>query len=303
MNSVPPVQRLIADTQNAAVPVSTLLLQAKVIATKLGQQDALRWINAELNGYIGQRFEDVPPYRLVTGEPKFLTRQGRWQTILFESPDHARRFSTLPIGVAISVLEQDARSASARPSRPWTFQYAPEIKDTLASAIGVRTDFTAFTPISGMIGIIDAVRHLILQWALDLEQAGVLGEGITNFSAEEKAQGATVTHQFIIQNVGVLGNVSDGSTVQNIQAAVSGLDRKAVEDFIAQAKSALPLLPVAERSALHPVLGEIESETQQKTPDETKLRKLLNSARTIAEGAAGNVAGAGIVHVIAQLLS
>jgi allophanate hydrolase subunit 1 len=65
-------------------------------------------------------------------------------------------------------------------------------------------------------GIFDAVRNLTLDWSLQLEQAGVLGENML-FTLTEKQEAQSVTQQFFIQNAGVVGNVSDSATVTNHQ--------------------------------------------------------------------------------------
>jgi hypothetical protein len=112
-----------------------------------------------------------------------------------------------------------------------------------------------------------------------------------------------VTQHFIIQNVGVLGDVNDHAQVSNQQAASAGLDLHEMREFLTQGQSALDLLPMAIRQHVKPILDDVESELNSATPDKSKLARLLGSVRTICEGAAGNLAAEGIVQLLGRLLA
>jgi hypothetical protein len=109
-----------------------------------------------------------------------------------------------------------------------------------------------------------------------------------------------LTHQFFIQNVGVLGDVKDKARVENQQTATLVLDLTKVVEFVEQARRALPLLPEAVKGQLDPVL--IDLDKAARGNDHSKARSRMESARTIAEGAAGNLVAEGIVGMIAGLL-
>ncbi|MEJ2120628.1 MAG: hypothetical protein P8Z76_07920, partial [Alphaproteobacteria bacterium] len=61
--NTPIVRKLQADATNQEVSVSGLLRTAKLIATKLELEDALVWIDRELDGYAGMPVDDLPQYR------------------------------------------------------------------------------------------------------------------------------------------------------------------------------------------------------------------------------------------------
>ncbi len=112
-----------------------------------------------------------------------------------------------------------------------------------------------------------------------------------------------VTHQvFNIQNAGVVGNVSDQANVTNNQTATVALDIGAINTMIQQARAHLGSLPEVQRVAIEPVLNDIETEAAKNTPDRGVLRGLLQSTRTICEGAAGNLAATGIIGLISAIL-
>jgi hypothetical protein len=98
MNNTPPiVQKLQADAIDQEVDVSTLLRTAKVVATKLALDDALVWIDRELNGYMELPVEDLPPYRHLEGTLKGYNPYHGWQPIQFETAETERAYSKAPI--------------------------------------------------------------------------------------------------------------------------------------------------------------------------------------------------------------
>jgi alkylation response protein AidB-like acyl-CoA dehydrogenase len=63
---------------------------------------------------------------------------------------------------------------------------------------------------AALAGILDSVRTRVLDWALQLEQDGILGEGMS-FTNSDK-QKAQATQSIYIQNfTGVLGDVSEST--------------------------------------------------------------------------------------------
>jgi hypothetical protein len=295
------VRQLQADAVDPRNPVATTLRLAKVIATKLDQSAALEWINRELDGYMDLRFEDVPSYRVLRGEPKAFNPYQGWQPIIFNDPEIAERFSKAPIGLPIGAIEDEIRSGK-NSNGQCTFPYPVEMQATLRRAIRMQTDVTIFLAQNRIVGIVEAVRNLVLDWSLELEKAGILGEGMV-FTATEKTHSGPVTQKFIIQNVGVLGNVSDGARVTNTQTVNGGESLARLQDFLAQTKTAMPLLPVETAAALRPVIEGLEIEVEQTEPDSGKVKSFLQSAKTICEAAAGNLAASGIIVLITRLFA
>ena len=79
------------------------------------------------------------------------------------------------------------------------------------------------------------------------------------------------------------------------------MDVNSVRDFLVQTREALPLLPERARGELEPVLRNLEGELNESKPDQSKMRGWLASVRTICEGAAGNLAASGILHLLNSL--
>lgn len=138
---------------------------------------------------------------------------------------------------------------------------------------------------------------MVLDWTLKLEKAGVLGEEMV-FSEADRGKAIPVTQQFFIQNAGVVGNVGGHASVANTQSSHVVVNSEAIADLVSRVRPLLPALPEEVASRLLPVLSDLENSGS----DQTKTRELLSSARTIAEGAAGNLVASGIVSAIGAIL-
>ena len=298
--TLPIVRKLQADCLDPGVPVVSLLRTAKAIATKLDLKDALIWIDRELNGYLTLPVSELPPYRQLHGTPEAFDPYEGWRTIHFGSFDHAEIFSEAPVGIAIGALERDLSD----PKVQVAFPYSPRARAQLMNALHNEPDDVRLSlPYGCVWNIVDQVRNLVLNWTLELEKAGVLGEGMA-FTEEEKKDAGPVTAQYFIQNVGVLGDVSGQATVANKQRATQKIDLNVnlVRHLLAQMRNALPLLPEEARGAMKPLLKDIEVELTADEPDQSKLRGWLRSTRTVCEGAAGNLAASGILQLLNNLI-
>jgi len=185
----------------------------------------------------------------------------------------------------------------------YAFPYRPEEKIAIQQSLRFRVDVQISIQRAQLWNIVEQVRNLILNWSLELEKAGVLGEDM-HFSEQEKGDAKPVTQQFIIQNVGVLGNVSDQASVTNQQTATAKieLDLGQVRDFLRQARAALPQLPEKAQEAIRPVLETIDCELEAEKPNSSKIRAAFGSLRKIGEGIAGNLTAQGIIAMVKMIV-
>ena len=80
-------------------------------------------------------------------------------------------------------------------------------------------------------GILDVVRTKMLDWSLQLEADGVIGEGMT-FSAEEKQRAQS---SITIENFqGILGDVSGSMVTQNLQMCVREGDLASLRAYLSE---------------------------------------------------------------------
>src|SRR5262249_10715747 len=188
-----------------------------------------------------------------------------WQPIQFPDTKTADIISEAYIGWPLGAIE---KSVGERSGGNYAFPYRPEEKISIQQSIGFRVDLHISIQRAQLWNIVEQVRNLILNWSLELEKVGVLGEDM-HFSAQEKGDAKPVTQQFIIQNVGVLGNISGQARVKTQQRATAKIepDLEQVRNFLAQARATFSQHPEKAQEAITPVLETIDGELKTKEPN------------------------------------
>lgn len=292
------ILELQADALDPHARTSDLLRKALVISKKLGINEIERWITNELNGYTER--EEIPAYRKIRGEVKVWNPYHGWQPLNFGDPEHGEALSSRTIGQPISELDElreGGKDASLH------VPFSQKITNALMRNMEVPLQPSLHVPHTEIVGILDTVRNNLLQWALELEQKGVIGEGMT-FSKEEKSAATQVTYQ-ITNNIGSMSHSqlqqhSSGSS-QVINAA---LNLEALTELIRLLNSAKSTLPLESpiRAEYVAEIQTLESQASSPKPKTTILAESLKSIRTILEGAAGNVLASDIAQKIGAFL-
>jgi len=185
--------------------ISQLLRKSLVVAIKLNLSDFEEWIRSELNGYTEN--ENISQYRYIKGEIKGWNPYHGWVPFIIEDINEAERLShkfiNQPIGELESLAgEKDSDGVLASP-------FSEEMKQALMKSSDLALVPTLLVSRVEIIGILDAVRNLLLEWNLRLESDGIVGTGL-EFSEQEKQKATEPTYK--IENfMGVLGDVSGGS--------------------------------------------------------------------------------------------
>lgn len=117
---------------------------------------------------------------------------------------------------------------------------------------------------------------------------------------EDKTKATSITQHIIAQNIGFLGDASTHASVSVDQVSWGDqqIDQRKLENFLAQAEQALPLLPNDIRDSVKDTLVRISS-----TKTNGQTRTLLTSLRPTLEGATGNLVASGILGLLASILS
>jgi hypothetical protein len=230
------LQRLASESHT---PVADLLRKALIVATKLNISDFRDWIQKELNGYNGA----LPDYRKLTGRLSAVTPYGE-QPIAFGDAEIDEMVSTARMNNGVAELEQLRTAQKALhvvlsgnqiQSIQRAFPHRQFIPQLVISPASVG-------------GILDTVRNVVLDWALRLEQQGILGDGMS-FSDDEKKKAATSQTIHIGSFSGVFGDVKgenvqigDFGTIneQLKQAGVSQAERNELGNIMDALKKAKP---------------------------------------------------------------
>lgn len=285
------VEEIQADALNDSIPVSTLLRKVKVAAVKLRLAAFEKWVEMELNGYVG----DLPEYRKLTGQPKaYNPIRGQWIPIIDPDPEIQAMLSQAYTGQSIAeiedLLKQDLKGVLQKP-----------LPAEIISAINRRNrvplgEMSVHISRSDIAGILDRVRTMVLDWALELEKSGVLGEGFS-FTKEEKERAVT---NYNIQNFnGVIGN---NNRVRDI---IGGdLNLIEVKRLIVQLRAHLGDLAEegADAGAVDKAISAIIQQVEASKPDHGVIRGLLQDCRNAISGAAGGMISSGALALIASFL-
>jgi AbiTii len=289
------IEQIQRDALDRTVRVSDLLRRVKLAATKLGLGAVEDWVEQELNGY---NESPVPNYRIIHGRPMFQRPlMGAGWELMGGAVDG---ISVRHIGQSVASLEELANAPEGA-----TIHFP--FSDTLVKKMNESNGTVGWSMVlevdrSAIVSIVDRVRTSVLDWALKMEQAGVLG---TEFSFDAvdkaKAQGATTTI-----NIGTIGSFAGNLGAGNVagDVTVRGPDLKLVRDLTDQLKAHADELIAAgaDGSTLRARLDQLEAELRKPTPTTSVLRGLLVDVRNAIAGAAGNLMATGATALIHQIL-
>jgi hypothetical protein len=95
-------------------------------------------------------------------------------------------------------------------------------------------------------------------------------------------------------------NVHSTDNSINVVSSISG---ERLAGFIAQVRASMSALPAEQQQAIAEPIAVLEAEAGSPAPSQSKILSALQTIKTIAEGAAGNLVASGIGALIGQMLS
>ena len=200
---------LVIELQKSALDDSVttinLLRKALVVAKKLKISKFEKWINNELNGY--EDNNNIPKYRQVYGQLRALNPYRGWIPTSFgENSEMEDMASKKNVGDSISKIEYLLKTEG----NTLCMSFPSEVESMLAKMFQFETKYQLFIDKSKFNRILESVRTIILNWALELECDGILGEEMI-FNSEEKE--IANEKNYTINNF--FGDVSDSNIQQH----------------------------------------------------------------------------------------
>ena len=292
------VLELQSDVLDARMPCSDLLRKAFVVSKKLGVEKIQEWLSHELNGY-PQRAA-IPDYRKIRGSLKVWNPYHGWQPLYFQDAREAERFSTSknrqPIGELEFLVKTDKVSFLQ-------ICFPPYLENQLLRDMDVHLQPSLHISPNQVVRILDAVRNTILEWVLELEKQGVIGEGMT-FSKEEKQAAGNVTYQ-ITHNIGNMQH----SQIQHDSPNASQIIRveiniNAIADFLQQLRAARNDLKLSDEASaeLTAEIATLDSQLRSPNPKNSILSESLRSVRNILEGMTGSIIASTLLNALSSIL-
>lgn len=223
------LQELASDSDNS---LTAVLRKALLISSKLGLNEFRVWVTSELNGYSDP--EAVPAYRRISAQLKAINPFHGIIPFIIDNKEISDALSQIEVSESVESLEHVLRNND---SGRVTFPFSPEQK---AIIMKMQDSFAQMEPTrilgtNQIASILEQVRTKLLDWSLNLEYEGILGEGLS-FSQEEK-QKASNSSSISIQNFqGVLGDVTEGSVSQQMSMTVTPGNFESLADYLRRQK-------------------------------------------------------------------
>ena len=290
---------LIIEIQKAcldeAVPVESLLRRVKLAATKLKLGDLESWVDSELNGYSGE----LPPHRILHGQPAGWNPFHGWIPVQTNEASIAEALGTAMVGQGIGGLRDLISNSDGG---LYHFPLPDELVIEMNKLMRVGTArMVVQVPRGGIVGILDFVRNKVLDWAIEMERNGVVGEGLS-FDDQEVESAKTVMTTFNIGKIdNFAGNMGTGNSSGDI--FLTAHDVTEIKETLVKLREAVPDLVQAGASDRLPgVIDAAIVEADKDAPDAGKLRSLADDVRSALAGAAGNLTAEGALALVGGII-
>lgn len=183
------VLELQRDVLDRTIHIPDLLRKALLVSRKLKIKDIEEWLNDELNGY---ELRSVPSYRLISGELKAFNPYRGWIPVDMGGELHASMCET----PARDSVSQIADLVERTETGTVVVKFPANLNTAFRNLM--RTDYepALHVPVHKLVRILDVTKTKIMDFALDLEARGILGEGI-RFSKAEEQLAQSITYNTI----------------------------------------------------------------------------------------------------------
>jgi len=278
------VLELQADALNRSVAVADLLRKAIAVSKKLRTPLIEGWLDHELKGYPSAN--DVPEYRRLNGHLRYQDADGRWLPLTYDGdPKFGEIWSASPMPQPISELEALA-IVEGNLIRPYPPKQAEMIRSTLGLPFQPGLEISK----AALSAIVDVVRTRVLNWALELESQGVVGEGMT-FSSQEREVAGPVTNNYFTNNIGSMtgSQIQQGTTGSTQSMGPDAMALVALVDALSSYSAKQMELSIDAYAALMAELARLRAEATSKAPKASIIRETLASVRHILESAAAHL--------------
>lgn len=272
------VNELLSKALDDNCPVPSLVNHAFVVAKKLKVQGFANWLDFEMKGY---EYEyEIPSYRRCIVEVRALDRN-RWVPIVLEEED-ARNLSEVFMNPPIATLSSWVDAGKSEIELP----FMPEYQKDLMIQLDIHQRISRFISVHQVKQIIDDVKTGIIEWALRLEEEGIVGEVMAFSKAEqEKAMGITYNISNHTINGPVIGSQVQQGTKDSKQE--QSINYKFIQETLEELKRELPHMGLSseKHSAIGTMIQSVSPLVQAPNPGMNGItRELFSSIRNIVEG-------------------
>lgn len=178
------MSEIVIDLQKDALSPNTdilsLLRKSYLIARKLNLTEFEKWINFELNGYPNDK-NIIPDYRIVSGEIKAWNPMHGWIPTMLEDSELEKALTEHRLNDSLANLLNLFEGETAH----FQLNFNSSLNNKLSSLGTFSTKFAVHVGKNQLYQIFEVVKTNILDWAITLEENGILGDNLV-FTAKEK---------------------------------------------------------------------------------------------------------------------
>ncbi|EET80300.1 hypothetical protein CSHOW_0317 [Campylobacter showae] len=284
---------IVIDIQKQVLSKSTtdVLRQAYIIARKLKIKDFEIWINNELNGY--KEDASIPEYRNIFGDIKGWNPYHGWVSVIIENIEMYNKLTMSKIGQGIPELENIINRSE---NKSIISINLPDSFNQLISD-GFPTKYRKELSPTSIIGIIETVKNIIMEWILKLEEDGIIGVDM-KFTDEEKKIASE--KNYTVNNF--YGNVSNSQIQQNSNYSSQTINNSLDIDKIVKVLELINthkkdiLVSLDNPKNFEKELDVVNDEVKKANPSKEVISQSFKTIRNILEGIAGNLIVAGILY-------
>jgi hypothetical protein len=296
------IQQALLDNSSS---LSEALRKAKVVCFKLGLAEFEAWVDHELEGYMNSKLEDIPDYRKLYGTPEAFNPYQGWQPIIFASTDEKKRLSLAPIGMSIEAIEQSVRHAKS--DGAFSFPYDADIANDICQSMNWGdVPLHIKLSITQCSGILGRVRDILLNWTLQMEKQGIVGNDLT-FNEGDRQKSAQLTESVITNiHIGQVGAFVQNATHATVQGEVKTTTEisKGVLDLVQKLEQWLPTAnfsaPVEQET--RKALVELRDAGNTQMPDKGRIARGLEALKRVVAPAGENLLKFAVDAGVSKLL-
>ena len=261
------IEEIQRDAADRDVPIDATLRRVKLAAAKLSLGTLETWVNEELQGYSGE----VPDYREVCGQPAAWNPHNGWIPLQADDERLINLFSTVPLQQSVGSLVDALKHND---SGIHHFPLPLGIVNFLNEFLNFQTPRAVVQLSRGqLIMIIDTVRDMVLDWSIQMEAQGIVGDGLS-FSPHEKLQAKNSMTTIKIGHIeNFAGNLGSDQIAQDISLST---DAKAdiislVNELESSFSNFVAIVGVDEKR-LRNALDACKSEVGSSSPKDSVIR-------------------------------
>lgn len=306
------IDKIIDELSDGSQSLVNPLLKTKVLATRLGNDELLNWVDSELNGYNGIDRSDIPDYRIAKAQSS-CTIQDQNGNVTYNTPfpftligEKAAQmlFLEFPLSDGVSALERLEKNPKGDSvGREFPIDFSAYISSEIQKN-GARiqvSNVRVTTQLSSITQTLSEIRNRFLDLMLSLEATFPDLDSISGKTQEQKNQ--ISNHITIIMEQNNIKNSGDGSAIntgnKNTINSASGkninqvniLDKenkKNLVQLVKQIKEAIFSEEFDEKEDAEFEIERIEKQLQKVEPNKTIVKQSLETLQSFFTSIAAN---------------